>query len=249
MGRRIVRDDWIRRSGMAAIAAGVIGILLGPLHALAYFATEDGSTSQGLLRWNASGRAALEPLLSWGSADTVYTTYGKAALLVIAGFTAGLLAMRAARSSVARGVERWGLRVATVGYPLLLAGVVVEYWTPYLEAGFLLLSVPGLLLTLVGSTLLGVGLLRARVGPPAARWLFALSLPLVVLMSAIIGHLTAGLLALDLAWIVAGAAFVRDGRIAWQAVPAADGPSPDVASVPAQRVRRRGNRSGTAAGK
>ena len=238
-----MRQDWIRWSGIAAIAAGVIGILLGPLHALAYFATKDGSTSQGLLRWNASGRAALEPLLSWASADTVYTTYGKAALLIVAGFTAGLFALRATRSSTARGVERWGLRIATVGYPLLLIGVLVEYWTPYLEIGYLLLSVPGLLLTLLGSTLLGVGLVRERAGPPAARWLFALSLPLVVLASAIIGHFTAGLLVLDLAWIVTGAAFVRDGTVAWQAVPVTDGASPDLAPAPAQRVRRRKSRA------
>jgi hypothetical protein len=209
-GSRHVRKKWVSVAGIAAMMAGIIGLIVAPLHALAYFATGEPA---GLLPWREPGHSALRPLLEWSSPDVVYSTYGKISLLVIGGFTAGLFALRAQRVTHARGVERWGLRVATIGYPLLLLGLFVEYWTPFLELGFRALTLPGLLLTLVGSTLIGVGHLRARQVPRVAAWLLSLSVPAVLATVAAIGHIIAGLAVLDVAWILIGMRLaMRRGR-------------------------------------
>lgn len=196
-----MRERWASVAGVTAVVGGVVGLIVAPLHALAFFAT---GGVPGLLPWREAGHAALRPLLEWGSPDVVYTTYGKVAVLVFAGFTAGLFAVRAERVRYARGAERWGMRVAVVGYPLLLVGIVVEYWTPFLDFGFLALSLPGILLTLVGSTLIGVGHIRARQQPQLAAWLLCLSIPIAVATTATIGHLVAGLAVLNVAWILIG---------------------------------------------
>lgn len=205
-----MREKWVSVAGMAAVVAGVIGLIVAPLHALAYFATGEPA---GLLPWAAPGHAALRPLLEWSGPDVVYKTYGKISLLVIGGFTAGLFALRAQRVRYASGAERGGLRVAIIGYPLLLLGLFVEYWTPFLELGFRALTLPGLLLTLVGSTLIGVGQLRARQQPRVAAWLLSLSVPAVLATVAAIGHIIAGLAVLDVAWILIGMRLAsRQGR-------------------------------------
>ncbi len=193
-----------RRFGLAATAGGILGILYFPLHALAYFATEDGAESQGAIKWADSGRDLLEPLLDWSSADTVYKTYGKVYSIVVLGLVLGFLALWARRAGQAQGVERWGFRIALVGYPLFLLGAVVEYWTPYLDFGFLAFSAPGFLLTLIGSTLLGIGLLRRAAAPRFGAWLLALAVPLALVLTGLSGHLSGGLVGLDLAWIVLG---------------------------------------------
>ena len=188
--------------GLAAVAGGVVGILYFPLHSLAYFASEGGS--EGVVKWADSGRDLLGPLLEWDSADTVYRTYGKVYLVVVLAFLLGLVALRGRRAGEAEGLERWSFRVALAGYALLVVGAVVEYWTPYLDFGFLAFTGPGVLLGLIGSTLLGITLLRRDAAPRAGAWLLALSIPLVFGLTALIGHLSAGLVPLDLAWIVLG---------------------------------------------
>jgi len=188
--------------GLAAIVGGVVGILYFPLHSLAYFATEDGT--EGPIKWSDSGRDLIEPLLDWDSADTVYRTYGKVYLVVVLGFLLGLVALRARRADRVQGLERWAFRIAFPGYALLVAGAVVEYWTPCLDFGFLAFSAPGVLLTLLGSTLLGIALVRRDAVARTGAWLLALSIPLLFAMTALVGHLSGGLLPLDLAWIVLG---------------------------------------------
>ena len=188
--------------GVAAIAGGIVGILYFPLHSLAYFATEDGT--EGPVKWADRGRDLLEPLLDWGSADTVYRTFGKVSVVVVLGFVLGLVALWLSRRGIAQRLEGWAFRIALVGYPLLLLGTVVEYWTPYLDFGFIAFSAPGLLLALIGSTLLGIAFLRQNAVARAGSWLLALSIPLVLGMTALVGHLSGGLLPLDLAWTVLG---------------------------------------------
>jgi len=188
--------------GLAAVCGGIVGILYFPLHTLAYLASQDDA-EQGV-KWGEAGRDLFEPLLDWGSADTVYRTYGKVYVLVVLGLVLGLLSLWARRQDAARGIERWAFRIALVGYPLALLGAIVEYWTPYLDFGFAAFTAPGLLLGFVGSTLLGVALVRRHAAPRLGAWSLALSLPLGFVLTALNGHVSAGLLPLDLAWIVIG---------------------------------------------
>ena len=201
--------DRRRHFAVASVVGGTVGALVWPLQSLSYLATEPGQESPGALSWGEAGRDALEPLFDWGSVDTVYETYGKIWVVVVAGLLLGLLALRATRAKGESRLERWGFRVASVGYPLLLLGVIVEYFTPWLDFGFVAFSAPGLLLSLVGSTLLGAGLLRAGPESRVGAWLLALSIPLLAAMTAVFGHLSAGLLPLDLAWIAIGLALLR----------------------------------------
>jgi hypothetical protein len=193
-----------RRLGGAAVIGGIVGILYFPLHSLAYFATEDGAGSDGALGWSGEGRDVLEPLLDWSSADTVYRSWGKVGLLVALGLALGLLALWLRRRRGARRLERWGLRVALFGYALVVVGFFTEYWTPYLDFGFNAFTGPGTLVSLVGSTLLGVSFVSGRSMPKGASWLLALSIPLVLAMVALLGHLSAGLVPLEVAWIALG---------------------------------------------
>jgi hypothetical protein len=86
---------------------------------------------------------------------------------------------------------------------IAILGVVVEYWLQQVDVGFAI-GAPGLVVLLVGLTLLGIGMLRARAAPRAGSWLLALSIPLLLACMLLIGHLSAGLVPLDLAWIVLG---------------------------------------------
>lgn len=63
---------------------------------------------------------------------------------------------------------------------------------------------PGLLLSLVGSTMLGIALVRSPQRPRLTGWLLALAFPLWLAGSAVLGHNSIGLLALWVAWAATG---------------------------------------------
>lgn len=199
-----------RPLGAAAVVGGVVGILYFPLHSLAYFATEDGGDSQGALGWADSARDLLEPLLDWDTADTVYRTWGKLGLVAVLGLALGLVGLWSSRRQPAGPSERWGFRIALVGYWLVVVGFITEYWTPYLDFGFNAFTGPGTLVALVGSTILGIALLRRRSPLGPARSLLALAIPLTFAMVALFGHLSAGLVPLELAWILVGLRLLRE---------------------------------------
>jgi hypothetical protein len=196
-------NDLRRWGGLAAVVGGIVGLLYWPLHSLAYFATEDGRDSEGLLQPTEWLRKPLEPLLDWSSPDTVYVTYGAIVVLPAVGFLLGLLAVHVTLPERPTRLERWGFRVAVAGNVVAILGVVVEYWLQQVDVGFAI-GAPGLVILLVGSTLFGIGLLRARAVPRAGPWLLALSIPLVLACTILIGHLSAGLIPLDVAWIALG---------------------------------------------
>lgn len=173
-------DDRVRRVGRAAVAGAALGAVLTPLHAMARHATPDGKEDleAPLTRaWSEPVSETVRPLLGWADAHTVYVTYGKLWLFVFGAAALCAFITRARRSPV--GLERWGWRIALPGYVLMTCGVVFTYWTPWwMDAAFLVLAPPGLLLTLVGSTVLGIALLRRRFAPRAGAWLLALVFPL-----------------------------------------------------------------------
>lgn len=191
--------------GRAAFWSAVWATALGPIHALARYATEDGKEDlelPGVRAWAEPARDALEPFLDWASADTVYLTYGKLWFPVFLLATLTALVVRGSRAEV-HGAEKWGWRIASVGYVLATASLFGDYWTPWAEESFLLLGTPGLLLSLVGSTVLGIGLLRRGFRPRASAVLLVLWIPLLIVISNLVA-LGAAALPFLWAWGIAG---------------------------------------------
>ena len=130
--------------------------------------------------WAEPAGDFLSPLLTWADPDLVYVTYGKwwlFALGVVA--VAGFMVMRV---RAPYGVELWGWRITLLGYVLLALGAGAFYWGQWnsynvLEDIGLWIDVPGALLSLVGSTVLGIALLRRGAKPRLAAVLLLLALP------------------------------------------------------------------------
>jgi hypothetical protein len=183
-------DETERRIGRLAWIAAWAGLVLGQLHALARHRTEDGrgDLDSPLTRfWAEPAGDLFSPLLTWGGPDTVYLTYGKAWLPIFVAFTAAaFVTYRRRRPS---GFEKWAWRIALTAYVGACASVAAEYWTQWgagssslLDAVFLA-TLPFVVLTMLGSTLLGVTLLAHRFRPRSAAILLALTFPAALLIT------------------------------------------------------------------
>lgn len=176
--------DRERRIGHLAWVMAWVGLIAGQLHALARHRTEDGASDLDLpltRAWAEPAGDLLSPLLTWASPDAVYLTYGKVWLPVFVAFTAAAFA--AYRHRRPAGFERWAWRAVLVGYVGACISVAAEYWTqwtainePLLDGVFLLI-IPFMLLTMIGSTVLGVTLLVKGFRPVLPAVLVALALP------------------------------------------------------------------------
>jgi hypothetical protein len=101
-------------------------------------------------------------------------------------------------------MEVWGWRTALTGYALLALGVILALPGAVLNVVFFALIVPGLVVGTIGSTILGIALLRASYRPRLTPWFLALSVPLWLVGSDVLGHNSLGLLPLFVAWGASG---------------------------------------------
>lgn len=173
-----------RTIGRLAWASAWFGLVIGQLHALSRFRTEEGREDLQLpftRAWAEPAGDLLSPLLTWADPDVVYTTYGKLWLPVFVAFTA--MAMVARRHRAPRGFERGAWRVVLTAYVAACVCVTAEYWTQWgtepnalLELVFLVL-IPVMLVTMLGTTVLGATLLAKGYRPRLAAVLLALALP------------------------------------------------------------------------
>jgi hypothetical protein len=172
--------------GRLAWVMAWVGLVVGQFHAMARHNTADGKQDLHVWTtrvWSDPARDFFKPLLDWANPDAVYLTYGKIWLPVFVAFTLCAFVVRRSRQPV--GFEKWAWRLALTGYVLACVGVFCDYWTQwstynaFFEIAFLL-TLPGLLLTLLGSTVLGIALLRRGFVPRSSAWLLALTFPLAV---------------------------------------------------------------------
>ncbi|GAA3524564.1 hypothetical protein AFL01nite_15000 [Aeromicrobium flavum] len=188
MQRPSFTDTTIRRCGVAAVVLAVASLVFAPLNALARMQTADGRTDldNPLASWWA--RPALDALQPWlldfGSADTVYLTYGKFNLIALLAVSACLLATWSRRPSRLGRTERWGWRLSILSYAVMCAAQFAVYWLGVVDTGYLVMLL-GMLIGIPASITLGIGLLRARFQPRAAAWVLALDLPLSVALVAV----------------------------------------------------------------
>jgi hypothetical protein len=163
--------------------------VVGQVHALARHATVDGKEDldqAATAFWAEPAARALRPLLDWGDPDLVYVTYGKVWFPVFAAFT--LAAYVVHRRRAPRGFEKWVWRVTLTGYAIATLATFVDYWTQWtgdynvlFDVGWLV-TIPGFLLTMLGSTALGITLLAKGFRPRLPAVLLALVVPLALVI-------------------------------------------------------------------
>lgn len=208
-----------RLVGMYAVIAAAASVILAPLLALSYFATSDGGEElevPTVSAWAEPGRDLAGGLVTFASADRVYSTYLQVFALLFPAVFLCAWALRAQRPP-STGPGRWGWRLALLGYLLFGAGLIViaillvaaAPSNTMVNIAFLALMFPGLLLGLIGSTVVGIGLVRTGYRPRLTAWLLALSFLLWIVGSFVLGHNSLGMVPLFVAWATTGWHFWR----------------------------------------
>ncbi|MGI8876786.1 MAG: hypothetical protein ACR2KP_21160, partial [Egibacteraceae bacterium] len=200
-----------RTIGLYAMIAAIAAILIEPLLAVAYFDTVEGIEQLGIgtvAAWAVPAREVFGGLVTWASADRVYATYSLVLALLFPAVFLVALATRAQRAEPGKRAERVGWRIALTGYGLFGSGVLlvavllIPSSVPdgLADIGFVALMIPGMLLSMIGSTILGIVFLRSGHQPRMTGWLLAFSLPLLIVGSGVLGHNGFGILPLMVAW-------------------------------------------------
>jgi amino acid transporter len=203
-----------RFAGLYVTIAAAIAIVVAPLLGLAYFAIPAGAEEETgtVAVWADPARELAGDLLTFASAERVYATYTQLfALIVPALLACAWLTYRRRRGARER-LERWGWRLALPAYAALALGlaivslmlVAVSPSSPILDVAYMPLVFPGIVLGTIGSTVLGLGLLRSGYEPRATAWLLALVFPLWIVGDFVIGHNSLGLVPLFVAWTPTG---------------------------------------------
>src|SRR4051812_46059348 len=103
--------------------------------------TADGreDLSNGLVSWWAEpALRELGPvLLDFGSAQTVYLTYGKFNLLAMLAVLACMVAAWTRRPTRLGWAERWGWRLSISATLVMCVGQLVVYWLGIVDRGYL----------------------------------------------------------------------------------------------------------------
>lgn len=212
-----------RLAGLYAVLASAAAVVFAPLLALAYSRTAEGAeefeSATLFPGWTERGIDVAGPLLTFASVDRVYAVYTQLFALLVPAVLLCALAARSLRPASRSRLERWGWRIALFGYALFALGLLLVAGAMFFVSGmhaaidvpFMTIMFPGLLLSLLGSTVLGVGLLRGGYEPRLTSWLLALALPLWLFGSFVLGHNSLGLVPLIVAWGVTGYRLWRAG--------------------------------------
>jgi hypothetical protein len=185
------------------------------MNSLARFATEAGQQDVTALTraWADPARTLLEPLLTFADVDRVYIVYGMlwGPLFLIALGCAVVVRRRRSAAGMGGG-ERWAWRVYLTGFTLFTIGGFSAYYGSWINpalinGAFMALVIPGVLITLIGGTWLGIVLLRRGFRPRTTAVLLAIILPLVITVQMFMS-LGSAFIPMLIAWGFAGRAIV-----------------------------------------
>jgi hypothetical protein len=199
---------------------GWISILVGVMHSLARFATEAGQEDVTALTssWADPARSLLEPLLTFWDVDHVYVMYGMlwGPLFLVALGCAVVVRRRRSALGLGGG-ERWAWRLYLTGFTLFTIGGFGAYYGAWInpamiDGAFVALVIPGVLITLVGGTWLGIVLLRRGFRPHVTAVLLALVFPLVIAVQMVMS-LGSAFVPMLIAWGFAGRAIVAEDAL------------------------------------
>lgn len=206
-----------------SLAAALLGSFVAPIVAVSYLHTPEGIESldqPSVAFWAKPATDLLAPLLDGAGADRVYLVGTQLMGAIWLATLAAAIATARRRSPV--GLERAWWSIALVGYVWFAVGLVcfgvlaglLSPAHPAADAVFMAAMLPGLLTSLIGSSLLGVALVRARYPVRGASWLLALAVPLWLFANLVVGHNSIGLLPLLWAWALASRSVVLPSRLA-----------------------------------
>lgn len=157
----------VRWGGLAAIFGGMLGIVLSPLTTIAAWG---GSAP---MWWARLADPIVAPLFVNANEGT-YAAYGKTLFFVYLLFLIGLITLHAWIARRTNRLGEAGFQVARVGLVMNLIGNVNDYWLGREVLGFAIwgnsfwiFTILGTFVYMVGSVLLGIATLRARLLP---RW-------------------------------------------------------------------------------
>jgi hypothetical protein len=206
-----------KQTGGIALIGALIGIVISILLNAAYSLTPDGA-GLPVPPWQPALEQTANPALTFGPPVEVYHFYGRFVLLVLAAFLVGLYGLyanqRAAFKERPSRLLVWGYRLAMTGLVLNLVGNLGDYWVSIGETigfiSFVVGTVVGLLLQVIGLILLGFYGLRSGSLPRAAALAFVLWFPftIVLLLVGMQNLPSAPLLGLSLAWVIVGGSMV-----------------------------------------
>jgi hypothetical protein len=202
---------------------GALAIVLTPLATFAGFLAGPGRTYPEM-PWARLVEPLVTPFLGFGAPEEVYATYGKAFFPVYLLFLIGLVSLHARISGRAGRLERRGFQVALVGLAMNLIGNIGDYWLgeevlhqPLWGISFVIGTLLGTLVYMVGSVLLGIAILRMRVLPRWSGWALILAPTLgIVLGMWLVEHVpSAFVLPVGVGWMLLGyALWSEDGVVA-----------------------------------
>lgn len=182
-------DTTIRRCGLAAVVLAAASVVMAPMNSLARMRTESGRSdleSELASWWAEPALRVLTPwLLDFADPETVYETYGKFYVFAILATLACALATRSLRPANRNWPERWGWRLTLTAYALTTTALFFTYWIANLDAVYLFVTLPSMLISLFGHILLGIGLLRGAFRPRLGAILLLLEFPLSIALVAI----------------------------------------------------------------
>jgi energy-converting hydrogenase Eha subunit A len=189
-------------------------VLLSPLLALSYFGIDEGAEelqTATVRAWAEPARDLAGGLLTWASPERVYATYVQAFALLFPAVFLCARAVRARRPAIGRNEHR-GWRIALVGYGLASVGLVAAFFIliagsaagDALNVVFLTMMLPGMLISVIGSTVLGIALLRSRYTPRTTSWLLVLAFPSMLVVPTALGHNSLGMVPVFAAWGATG---------------------------------------------
>ena len=205
-------DSKARLAGLAAVTVAAASVVLAPLNSLARMRTESGRSdfyAEGAHWWAAPAMDVFEPVLDFAAPDTVYATYGKFYLLALVAVIACALAVRSRRPPTLRWAERWGWRITIPSYAVMAVGMLYYWLAPMVQIDALYLVVLlGMLGSVFGHVLLGIGLIRSGFRPRLTAWVLVTE-PLTSIALVSLSTQALGMWPMMLAWGVAGWALWR----------------------------------------
>ena len=178
----------VRRCGLAAAVLAILSLILAPLNALARMAPNRAAATSTIhsRTGGPSPRCGrFHPLVELGLARHRLPDLREVLRMCSPGRPGLRPRVRSLRPR-ARFAERWGWRLTLTSYCLMAVSLLFTYWIANLDLVFLVVTIPSLLLSTIGETMLGIGLLRAGFRPRLTGWFLALSFPLsqaLVIMS------------------------------------------------------------------